>query len=275
MAATTTALATTNTTHGVTYGRSTSLSPYLVEQTINFADQNIDANGSTIECVDIPANSVCMFAGIEVMTALSNTASAATVALGLSGGDSVTKTYDTSGMVGVVSSNNNIDDQVTTMMEEEKVIVPEKKPIKTKENTVKEEDSFQEDLKLSESSNDYEVINTEGYMGAYQFGKARLQDYKDATGETFDNKTFVSNKELQDKVFKWHTNDIKSFVSNQKLDSYIGKKINGVPVTLNGLIAVAHLGGKEGMKMFLNSNGEYNPKDKYGTSLLDYLNKFK
>ena len=195
--------------------------------------------------------------------------------LGLSGGDSVTKTYDTSGMVGVVSSNDNIDDQVTTMMEEEKVIVPEKKPIKTKENTVKEEDSFQEDLKLSESSNDYEVINTEGYMGAYQFGKARLQDYKDATGETFDNKTFVSNKELQDKVFKWHTNDIKSFVSNQKLDSYIGKKINGVPVTLNGLIAVAHLGGKEGMKMFLNSNGEYNPKDKYGTSLLDYLNKFK
>ena len=87
MAATTTALATTNTTHGVTYGRSTSLSPYLVEQTINFADQNIDANGSTIECVDIPANSVCMFAGIEVMTALSNTASDATVDLGLSGGD--------------------------------------------------------------------------------------------------------------------------------------------------------------------------------------------
>ena len=87
MAATTTALAATNTTHGVTYGRSTSLSPYLVEQTINFADQNIDANGSTIECVDIPANSVCMFAGIEVMTALSNTASDATVDLGLSGGD--------------------------------------------------------------------------------------------------------------------------------------------------------------------------------------------
>ena len=168
-----------------------------------------------------------------------------------------------------------VDNQVSTMMEKEKVIIPPKKPIKTKENTVKEEDTFQKDLKLSESSGNYGVINTEGYMGAYQFGNDRLQDYKDATGEDFDNKNFVNNKELQDKVFKWHTDDIKSFVSSQKLNSYIGKKINGVPVTLNGLIAVAHLGGKEGMKKFLNSNGEYNPEDKYGTSLLDYLNKFK
>jgi len=174
-----------------------------------------------------------------------------------------------------VKDINTVDDQVSTMMEKEKVIVPPEKPIKTEENTVKEEDTFQKDLKLSESSGNYGVINTEGYMGAYQFGNDRLQDYKDATGEDFDNKNFVNNKELQDKVFKWHTDDIKSFVSSQKLDSYIGKKINGVPVTLNGLIAVAHLGGKEGMKKFLNSNGEYNPEDKYGTSLLDYLNKFK
>ena len=87
MAATTTALATTNSTHGVTYGRNARVMPYLVEQTIDFSNQNIDANGSTIEAVDIPANSICLFAGIEVMTALTNTASDATVDLGLSGGD--------------------------------------------------------------------------------------------------------------------------------------------------------------------------------------------
>ena len=87
MAATTTALATTNSTHGVTYGRNARVMPYLVEQTIDFSNQNIDANGSTIEAVNIPANSICMFAGIEVMTALTNTASDATVDLGLSGGD--------------------------------------------------------------------------------------------------------------------------------------------------------------------------------------------
>lgn len=87
MAATNTALATTNTNHGPTYGVSSRVKPYLVEQTINFADQNIDANGSTIECVDIPANCICLFAGIEVTTALTNTASDATVDMGLSGGD--------------------------------------------------------------------------------------------------------------------------------------------------------------------------------------------
>jgi hypothetical protein len=87
MAATTTLLATTNTNHGPTYGVSSRVKPYLVEQTIDFSVQNIDANGSTIECVDIPANCVCMFAGIEVMTALTNTASDATVDLGPKSGD--------------------------------------------------------------------------------------------------------------------------------------------------------------------------------------------
>tara|TARA_R100001015_G_C4499191_1_gene74277 strand:- start:79 stop:573 length:495 start_codon:yes stop_codon:yes gene_type:complete len=87
MAATTTLLATTNSTHGPTYGVSSRVKPYLVEQTIDFSDQNIDANGSTIECVDIPANCVCMFAGIEVTTALTNTASDATVDLGPKSGD--------------------------------------------------------------------------------------------------------------------------------------------------------------------------------------------
>ena len=42
----------------------------------------------------------------------------------------------------------------------------------------------------------------------------------------------------------------------------------------DGLRAVAHLGGKTGMKKFVQSNGEYNPEDELGTSLLDYYMKF-
>ena len=141
--------------------------------------------------------------------------------------------------------------------------------------------TFQTALIESESKGNYSVVNTEGYMGAYQFGDARLKDYKKATGEKFDNKTFIKDKKLQDKVFKWHTNDIKNYIIKNKLDSYIGKKINGVLVTWNGLIAVAHLGGNTGMRKFLQSNGKYNPNDapqnsgSVGTSLTDYLNKFK
>ena len=138
-----------------------------------------------------------------------------------------------------------------------------------------EDNQFQDALKESESSGNYGVVNTEGYMGAYQFGEDRLTDYKNDTGEEFDNETFTNSKDLQDKVFAWHTNDIKNYITNNNLSDYVGKEINGVPITLNGLIAVAHLGGNYGMKKFLLSNGEYNPADSVGTSLVDYLDKFK
>ena len=135
--------------------------------------------------------------------------------------------------------------------------------------------NFQFAMKKSESSGNYMVVNSEGYMGAYQFGNARLKDFKDAKGIEFTKKEFLESKELQDQVFNWHTNDIVSEINSKGLDSYIGQEINGVLVTLNGLVAVAHLGGKTGMRKFLESNGKYNPEDSNGTSLTDYLNKFK
>jgi hypothetical protein len=135
--------------------------------------------------------------------------------------------------------------------------------------------SFKETLGASESGNDPTRVNTLGYMGTWQFGKARLKDYMEDTGEEFDNETFLADPKLQSRVFGWHVNNIHNYITKNNLGSYIGKEINGVPVTLNGLTAVAHLGGNFGMKKFLESGGEYNPADAYGTSLTDYLNKFK
>ena len=135
--------------------------------------------------------------------------------------------------------------------------------------------NFKTNMKKSESSGDYMVVNSEGYMGAYQFGNARLKDYKDATGKDFTEQEFLEDQKLQDEVFSWHTNDIVTYVNNKGLDQYIGKEINGVLVTLNGLVAVAHLGGKNGMAKFLSTNGKYNPADSNGTTLTNYLNKFK
>ena len=133
---------------------------------------------------------------------------------------------------------------------------------------------FTSKMKKSESSGDYESVNTKGYMGAYQFGDARLKDYREATGSAFSKEEFLGNKELQDKVFDWHVDDIKKYMSKEGLDSWVGQKILGVEVTLDGLVAVAHLGGKTGLKKFLESDGEYNPADDYGTTLRDYLAKF-
>jgi hypothetical protein len=50
-----------------------------------------------------------------------------------------------------------------------------------------------------------------------------------------------------------------------------GKVINGVPVTREGMVNVAHLGGKGGLQKFITSGGQYNPADANGTRLSDYF----
>ena len=133
---------------------------------------------------------------------------------------------------------------------------------------------FEEVLKEAESSNNYQAVNPQGYMGAFQFGEARLQDFKDAKDKDFSKEEFLKNKELQNEVFDWHTNDIKKYIKDRKLDKFIGQEIQGNTVTMDGLVAVAHLGGKFGMRKFLETNGEYNPRDSNEVKLSDYLVRF-
>jgi|TARA_R100000781_G_scaffold54226_1_gene35465 hypothetical protein len=61
--------------------------PYLVENTIDVSAVNSDAgsaNGDVLQVMDIPAETLIMEAGIEVLTALS---SSVTMDLGITGGD--------------------------------------------------------------------------------------------------------------------------------------------------------------------------------------------
>ena len=136
---------------------------------------------------------------------------------------------------------------------------------------------FQSALKKSESSDNYMVVNKEGYMGAYQFGDARLKDYKRETKEDFTNEEFLNNEDLQEKVYSWHVNDIVKYIQKNKLDDAIGKKVNGVTITLNGLIAAAHLGGRFGMRQYVESgfDDKFNKEDSNGTSLFDYITRFQ
>ena len=130
--------------------------------------------------------------------------------------------------------------------------------------------SFIKRLTQSESSGDSnaEIIIEDGkrYVGALQLGDARLQDYKNATGSSFTQDEFKANSVLQDKVAAWHIADIDKTID--------GLGINTDGYDRDGLRAVAHLGGKGGMKKFVRSNGEYNPSDELGTSLQDYYDKF-
>lgn len=130
--------------------------------------------------------------------------------------------------------------------------------------------SFATKMKQSESSgrDDVQITTKDGrkMTGGYQFGDARLADYKKANKAKFTTDQFKNDPALQSKVFEWHISDI---------DKTIASIPGSDKMSLDGLRAVAHLGGKNGMKKFVKSGGTYNPSDDFDTSLSDYYNKFK
>jgi hypothetical protein len=130
---------------------------------------------------------------------------------------------------------------------------------------------FIKDLTVSESSGDptAEITIKDGrrFAGLLQFGEARLKDYQKATKTSFTQDDFIKDKSLQEKVALWHIKDIDKLIDSIK--------DKGKYTDRNGLRAVAHLGGKTGMKKFVKSQGKENPKDELGTSLQDYYEKFK
>ena len=72
---------------GTTGHPSNGRTPYLVENTIDVAAVNGDsgaAQNDVLRCLDIPAETLIMEAGVEVITALS---SSVTLDLGITGGD--------------------------------------------------------------------------------------------------------------------------------------------------------------------------------------------
>ena len=133
---------------------------------------------------------------------------------------------------------------------------------------------FREELGRSESGGRYDVVNREGYTGKYQFGPARLADYMNATGQKFSMDEFRRNPALQERVQRWHEGDILNYVADNELDQYIGQVVGGVKITPQSMLGMAHLGGKSGMRRFLETGGEYNPEDSNGTSLRDYGQRF-
>lgn len=114
-----------------------------------------------------------------------------------------------------------------------------------------------------------------GHFGRLQFGQARLQEAA-AAGAIPQGTTpqaFMASPEIQQRAEAWHWNDIDNHIKQTGLDRAIGQSINGVPVTLEGMRAVAHLGGKKGLSQFIATGGRYNPADENGTRLSDYFSR--
>ncbi|MDF3904699.1 hypothetical protein [Paracoccus sp. AS002] len=136
--------------------------------------------------------------------------------------------------------------------------------------------NFPMSLVQSESGGNWQALNNEGYGGRLQFGKDRLADAARAgvipagmTGAQFSQLP----PEAQQAVEQWHFADIDRQAERMGLNSYIGQTVAGIPITQDGIRAMAHLGGIGGAAKFLQSGGQYNPADSNGTSLADYAAK--
>jgi len=115
-------------------------------------------------------------------------------------------------------------------------------------------------------------------LGASQAMPETLEEFKEETGRDFTRDQFKKNAGLQEAFQNWYEQKTLDYIANNGLDEYIGKMVKGVPVTLSGMMAVAHLGGNYGLKQFLETDGGYDPSDnkkkpEQGTRLSDYLQK--
>ena len=135
--------------------------------------------------------------------------------------------------------------------------------------------SFLDDLSKRESSMNPKSVNTEGYIGEFQFGQAALKQVglEHITVEKFIENPNIFPKKLQRKAIKELMKSNYSIIEDLA-NKYIGKKIKGIKITESGLIAAMHLAGAGGVQKFLQTNGGHDPQDVYGTKLSDYLKKF-
>lgn len=114
-----------------------------------------------------------------------------------------------------------------------------------------------------------------GHFGRLQFGQARLQDAMNAGAlpQGTTPQQFMASPEMQKSVENWHFADIGNNIARAGLDKAIGQNIGGVPVTMQGMLNAAHLGGFGGLKRHIDTGGAYNPSDANGTRLSDYMAK--
>ena len=127
---------------------------------------------------------------------------------------------------------------------------------------------FKEAVAFKESQGDYNVVNTLGYLGKYQFGRSTLKRFK-----IHDTQLFLNTPELQEDAFIALCS-VNKWILRKDIKRSVGKNINGIKITESGILAAAHLSGAGNVKKYLRSNGEDRFKDAYGSSIQHYLKEF-
>lgn len=144
---------------------------------------------------------------------------------------------------------------------------------------------FKKALGMRESNMNPRIINPIGAMGVWQFMPGTLRDlgFGHITPGRFRQNPDIFPLELQEEALELKFNrDIHLLTyqwfrgenSINYIETFVGKKIHGIEITLTGLLAASHLAGAGGVIRYLDSFGARNPKDMFGTRLSDYLRQF-
>ncbi|WP_222984411.1 hypothetical protein [Flagellimonas meishanensis] len=127
---------------------------------------------------------------------------------------------------------------------------------------------FKDALAFKESRGRYQVVNTLGYLGKYQFGLSTLN-----LMGVYNADRFLADAALQEAVFD--TNIARNkWILRRDIKTFKGKRINGVEITESGILAAAHLAGAGNVKKYLRSYGKEDVADAYGSNISYYMRKF-
>ena len=127
---------------------------------------------------------------------------------------------------------------------------------------------FKEAVGFKESQGRYQVINTLGYLGKYQFGSGTLK-----LMGVYNTTTFIGDAKLQEQVFQLNVARNK-WILRRDIKRFVGKRINGVVISESGMIAAAHLAGAGNVKKYLRSYGKVDFSDAYGSTIAYYMRRF-
>lgn len=126
---------------------------------------------------------------------------------------------------------------------------------------------FLEAIGFRESSNRYDIVNSYGYMGKYQFGMSTLK----GLGIKVTKEEFLNDPTLQELAMQELLEHNRKKLRRQ-IDRYCGQTIRGVYITESGILAAAHLAGQGNVKRFFRKGYEF--KDGYGTTMTSYMANF-
>ena len=153
-------------------------------------------------------------------------------------------------------------------------------------------DQFRLGIRIKESSNNYSIVSDLGYLGAYQLGEQALVDIGWVNNDSaYDNSLtggftglfgvqsvadFLANHAAQDAAADAWFQRVWIQIRANDQEFYDQQTLNGVTLTISGMIAGAHLMGANhgGLRTFIDSGGTSVPDDDNNVPITQYITQF-